>query len=167
MRPSSTHTPAALRLMLLLLASIYCGVVQSFRSSVVVVPSVARSVSSSSRFAATTRLRSSTADQQTATTVSPAAAIIAAAGEDEETSCKRPLARDRYVATNRFSVRPGRGAKFEKRWADRKSRLASLDGFRYFQLMRRVDVDGASNSGELVVYPSVSCWEERSPKNNA
>lgn len=26
------------------------------------------------------------------------------------------LKRDRYVATNRFTVRPGRAAKFEKRW---------------------------------------------------
>jgi hypothetical protein len=33
--------------------------------------------------------------------------------------------------------------------------------------MRRVDVDGASNSGELLVSPSVSCWEERSHTNNA
>jgi hypothetical protein len=34
--------------------------------------------------------------------------------------------------------------------------LASLDGFRYFHLMRRVDVDGAPNSGEcafLEFYP--------------
>lgn len=167
MRPSSTSTPAALRILLLLLVSICCGVVQSFRASVVVVPSVARSLPSSSRCSACTRLLSSTADQQTATTASPAAAIIAAAEEDEETSGKRPLARDRYVATNRFTVRPGRGAKFEKRWADRKSRLASLDGFKYFHLMRRVDVDGASNSGELLVPPSVSCWEERSHTNNA
>ena len=28
------------------------------------------------------------------------------------------LKRDRYVATNRFTVRPGRAAKFEKRWGE-------------------------------------------------
>ena len=53
----------------------------------------------------------------------------------------QPLERDRYVATNRFEVRKGRAAKFEKRWADRSSRLATLDGFKYFQLMRRVSLD--------------------------
>eukprot|EP00580_Thalassiosira_gravida_P014695 CAMPEP_0201682084 /NCGR_PEP_ID=MMETSP0494-20130426/51438_1 /ASSEMBLY_ACC=CAM_ASM_000839 /TAXON_ID=420259 /ORGANISM="Thalassiosira gravida, Strain GMp14c1" /LENGTH=376 /DNA_ID=CAMNT_0048165839 /DNA_START=17 /DNA_END=1148 /DNA_ORIENTATION=+ len=57
------------------------------------------------------------------------------------------LKRDRYIASNRFTVRPGREAKFEKRWADRSSRLASLDGFRYFQLMRRVSLDDEANSG--------------------
>jgi hypothetical protein len=136
--------------MLLLLASIFCGAVQSFRASHVPPPSFARSASSSSYGTATTRLRSSTADQRTATTASSAAAIVVAATENGETAGKRLLARDRYVATNRFAVRPGRGAKFEKRWADRKSRLASLDGFRYFHLMRRVDVDGVPNSGEFV-----------------
>jgi hypothetical protein len=40
---------------------------------------------------------------------------------DETTSVKTNddtslLKRDRYVATNRFAVRPGRAAKFEKRW---------------------------------------------------
>ena len=32
------------------------------------------------------------------------------------------------------------GPKFEKRWAERKSRLAELDGFKFFTLLRRVDV---------------------------
>ena len=50
------------------------------------------------------------------------------------------LKRDRYVATNRFTVRSGKDAKFEQRWATRKSRLATLEGFKYFQLMRRVKV---------------------------
>ena len=46
--------------------------------------------------------------------------------------------RDRYIATNRFSVRKNQQAKFEKRWATRKSKLALLEGFQYFHLMRRV-----------------------------
>ena len=46
-----------------------------------------------------------------------------------------------------FTVRPGREAKFEKRWADRSSRLASLDGFKYFHLMRRVALEDEVNSG--------------------
>lgn len=38
---------------------------------------------------------------------------------EEETAVKNDLLkRDRYVATNRFTVRPGRGAKFEKRWGE-------------------------------------------------
>jgi hypothetical protein len=42
---------------------------------------------------------------------------------DETTSVKTNddtslLKRDRYVATNRFTVRPGRAAKFEKRWGE-------------------------------------------------
>lgn len=80
------------------------------------------------------------------------------------------LKRDRYVATNRFSVRRGREAKFEKRWATRKSRLASLDGFRYFHLMRRVKLndDGTTtydngheedrNQGN---YVSFTIWKEK------
>ena len=51
------------------------------------------------------------------------------------------LKRDRYVATNRFAVRDGKEAKFEKRWATRKSRLATLQGFKYFHLMRRVTLN--------------------------
>jgi len=79
------------------------------------------------------------------------------------------LSRDRYVATNRFTVRPGRGAKFEKRWADRSSRLAALDGFRYFHLMRRVSLDNEKNSGidplasgdSFGNYVSFTIWKEK------
>lgn len=62
------------------------------------------------------------------------------AEEDSETTGKGLLKRDRYVATNRFAVRSGKEAKFEQRWATRKSRLAELDGFKYFHLMRRVQI---------------------------
>lgn len=48
------------------------------------------------------------------------------------------LQTERYIATNRFQVKKNAGARFEKRWATRKSRLAVLPGFRYFTLMRRV-----------------------------
>ena len=54
------------------------------------------------------------------------------------TVTKEMLSTERYIATNRFKVKPSAGAKFEQRWATRKSRLAELDGFRYFHLMRRV-----------------------------
>jgi len=73
------------------------------------------------------------------------------------------------VATNRFTVRSGREAKFEKRWADRSSRLASLDGFKYFHLMRRVALDNEVNSGidplpnsdPFGNYVSFTIWSEK------
>jgi len=86
----------------------------------------------------------------------------------------KKLTRERYIATNRFSVRKGREAKFEKRWATRKSRLASLDGFRYFHLMRRVKLndDGTTtydngheedrNQGN---YVSFTIWKEKKDFN--
>ena len=49
------------------------------------------------------------------------------------------LPTSRYIATNRFKVKRGAEARFEQRWATRKSRLAVLDGFRMFFLMRRVE----------------------------
>lgn len=89
-----------------------------------------------------------------ASSVSAAETTSKSGGDDEGTAPNGLLKRDRYVASNRFSVRPGREAKFEKRWATRKSRLADLDGFKYFHLMRRVALnenennkdDGASSS---------------------
>mmetsp|Transcript_45525 Transcript_45525/g.87040 ORF Transcript_45525/g.87040 Transcript_45525/m.87040 type:complete len:344 (+) Transcript_45525:162-1193(+) len=75
------------------------------------------------------------------------------------------LAAERYVATNRFRVKPGAAAKFEKRWAERKSRLADLDGFRFFTLMRRV---GAEKDGAVEPIPSdepnyvsLTVWEDK------
>ena len=49
--------------------------------------------------------------------------------DDDESSLtsKGLLKRDRYIATNRFAVRSGKGPKFEARWANRKSRLSELD----------------------------------------
>ena len=73
---------------------------------------------------------------------------------------------DRYVATNRFRVqelREGADAKFEQRWARRPSRLATMDGFRWFALFRRVSRDG----GPLVIdnddfnYCSFTMWDNK------
>lgn len=83
------------------------------------------------------------------------------------------LKRDRYVATNRFAVRPGKEAKFEARWANRKSRLATLDGFKYFHLMRRVsinreedtstyDMGNKKDGSTLGNYVSFTIWEKKS-----
>jgi heme-degrading monooxygenase HmoA len=82
------------------------------------------------------------------------------------------LKRDRYVATNRFAVRSNKGPKFEARWANRKSRLASLPGFRYFHLMRRVklnedgtneyDEGDSSDGSNMGNYVSFTIWEKKS-----
>lgn len=73
------------------------------------------------------------------------------------------LPSERYIATNRFKVRRNQGPKFEKRWADRKSRLAKLDGFRFFTLLRRVEEYGAdySEEGEFGNYVSFTIWENK------
>ena len=73
------------------------------------------------------------------------------------------LPSERYIATNRFKVRKGAGPKFEKRWADRKSRLAQLNGFKFFTLLRRVDFDkgGEPYEGELANYVSCTVWQNR------
>lgn len=79
---------------------------------------------------------------------------------------------DRYVASNRFAVRAGKEAKFEKRWATRKSRLAELDGFKYFHLMRRVTLDDdegvkydggkkRSENPPMGNYVSLTVWENK------
>ena len=92
---------------------------------------------------------------------------------DLATTSKGLLKRDRYVATNRFAVRPGKAGKFEQRWANRKSRLATLDGFKYFHLMRRVTLDEESdkntydegNAAEDTLqgnYVSFTVWEKKS-----
>jgi len=58
---------------------------------------------------------------------------------------------------SRFRVKPGREAAFEKRWADRQSRLGMLEGFRFFCMMRRVDNDEAEDD---INYISCTVWDE-------
>ena len=77
------------------------------------------------------------------------------------------LPRERYVVFNRFQARDGAGPRFEKRWADRKSSLAKIEGFRFFTLLRRAD-DLQSTDGKLVSYPdgtpnymSMTVWETK------
>jgi len=77
------------------------------------------------------------------------------------------MPRDRYIASNRFVVRDGAEAKFEARWANRKSRLATLDGFRYFTLMRRVPVEGVAEEYEDdFSYVSFTIWEDKKAFNS-
>ena len=82
------------------------------------------------------------------------------------------LARERYVVMNRFQARDNAGPRFEKRWAERKSSLASLDGFRFFTLLRRVD--GVELPGGGLVeyeegtpdYMSMTVWETKKNFNS-
>jgi len=75
-----------------------------------------------------------------------------------DTAASSVRAAERYVATNRFQVKEGREAAFEKRWADRKSRLGLLGGFRFFCMMRRVDSEGAQYADDNN-YISCTIWE--------
>lgn len=93
------------------------------------------------------------------------------ASVETETTEKGLLKRDRYVATNRFAVRKNKQAKFEKRWANRKSSLAKLDGFKYFHLMRRVNLEddgtssydeGDSSETSQGNYVSFTIWDKKS-----
>ena len=90
---------------------------------------------------------------------------------DDDVTEKGLLKRDRYIATNRFAVRKGQQAKFEKRWATRKSRLATLPGFQYFHLMRRVTLsgnnecvydEGATDEAAQENYVSFTIWNKKS-----
>lgn len=81
------------------------------------------------------------------------------------------LPRERYIASNRFITRGAKAAaKFEARWANRKSRLATLDGFRYFTLLRQVPLEdvvgerGARAMGgtpSRYDYMSFTIWQDK------
>lgn len=71
------------------------------------------------------------------------------------------LKSERYVASNRFKIQKGKGAKFEKRWAERKSRLSKLDGFRFFTLMRRTSRELAREEEEEHDYVSLTIWSKK------
>lgn len=77
------------------------------------------------------------------------------------------LEAQRYVASNRFRLQKDKGPTFEKRWAERKSRLANLDGFRFFTLMRRVENSPGGppmppSAEEEYDYVSLTIWEDKS-----
>lgn len=69
----------------------------------------------------------------------------------------------RYIATNRFNVRANKEAAFEKRWATRKSRLAKLDGFRFFTLLKKQSVimGGNDENDKDPNYISFTIWENK------
>lgn len=103
--------------------------------------------------------------------------MTATTGEEveEEVAAAGLLPADRYIACNRFTVRDGAGPRFEKRWAERKSSIATLEGFKFFTLLRRCDdmPDVSKNDGSLKVYPegtpdymSMTWWQNRKTFNS-
>ena len=101
--------------------------------------------------------------------------LNAATLEQAPATSKDLLPRERYVASNRFKTRGGKAAaRFEARWANRKSRLAELEGFRYFSLFREVPVEdvvgprGAAAMGgdpPQYNYMSFTIWNEKKDFN--
>ena len=71
----------------------------------------------------------------------------------------KALTAERYIATNRFRVKDSREAAFEKRWADRQSRLGMLDGFRFFCMLRRVARSDGKPYDDDINYISCTVWE--------
>jgi|SRR6056297_101456 len=60
-----------------------------------------------------------------------------------------------YIAMNRFQVRHGFEEQFETMWAERESRLAEVEGFREFRLLRGPEGDG------FRLYSSHVLWDSR------
>lgn len=60
-----------------------------------------------------------------------------------------------YIAMNRFQVKSGFEADFERMWAERESHLASVPGFREFRLLKGPERDGHT------LYSSHVIWESR------
>ena len=60
-----------------------------------------------------------------------------------------------FIAMNRFQVREGSEAAFERVWAERESELDAVPGFREFHLLR-----GPSDAG-VTLFVSHSRWESR------
>lgn len=71
------------------------------------------------------------------------------------------LKAERYLASNRFNVKKNAMARFEKRWAERKSRLATLPGFRFFSLFKRTTLPGMPESDEPINYISFTIWDNK------
>ena len=100
--------------------------------------------------------------------------VRAAASLDSEEATETAdglLGRERYVVMNRFQSRVGAGPRFEKRWADRKSSLKILEGFRFFTLLRRAD--DVELNGKKVEYEddtpdymSMTVWETKKNFNS-
>ncbi|MGX0878915.1 heme-degrading monooxygenase HmoA [Roseovarius sp. MBR-154] len=59
------------------------------------------------------------------------------------------------IAMNRFQVKPGHEAEFERMWAERESLLDSVPGFREFRLLKGPEGEGHR------LYSSHVIWDSR------
>lgn len=64
-------------------------------------------------------------------------ALTMTAASAFDSSAQTALAAERYVVFTRLRMRENGGLRWEKRWADRKSTLSEMDGFRFFSMLRR------------------------------
>jgi heme-degrading monooxygenase HmoA len=60
-----------------------------------------------------------------------------------------------FIATNRFRVLPDRAGAFEQAWLGRDSRLAELDGFLAFHLLKGPAAE------DHILYASFTLWASR------
>lgn len=67
----------------------------------------------------------------------------------------------RFVAFAQYRVKDLQNAAFEKAWANRKSVIGTLDGFRFFSLMRRIALEDGHTYEHDVNYIAMSIWDAR------
>ena len=60
-----------------------------------------------------------------------------------------------FIAMNRFKIKLGKEAEFEKIWRDRDTHLEGVDGFKEFHLVK-----GEKNK-EFSLYASHSIWNSK------
>ena len=60
-----------------------------------------------------------------------------------------------FIAMNRFKIKLGKEAEFEKIWRDRDTHLEGVDGFKEFHLVK-----GEKNE-EFSLYASHSIWNSK------
>eukprot|EP00933_Yihiella_yeosuensis_P039932 TRINITY_DN34103_c1_g1_i1.p1 TRINITY_DN34103_c1_g1~~TRINITY_DN34103_c1_g1_i1.p1 ORF type:complete len:369 (+),score=84.11 TRINITY_DN34103_c1_g1_i1:71-1177(+) len=82
--------------------------------------------------------------------------LVGGPGGQPDADGENVLEPEIYAVMNRFTVKEGMEAEFEKRWADRESKLKEQKGFRFFHLMRR-----DQTPDDTVNYISMSVWDSR------
>lgn len=64
-----------------------------------------------------------------------------------------------FIAMNRFQVKPGHEAEFERMWAERESRLGEVPGFREFPVLKGPEGVGYRLYSSHVVWDSRAAFE--------
>ncbi|MEM1346137.1 MAG: antibiotic biosynthesis monooxygenase [Pseudomonadota bacterium] len=68
-----------------------------------------------------------------------------------------------FIAMNRFRIVKGQEDAFETVWRNRETRLAEMDGFRSFNLLKGPEKTGekTGESEDYVLYASHTIWDSR------